>query len=78
MDMAVNSTSSDDHAFCCDHFCCRTHHNCHAWLNVRIPSLTNACDTTIFNTNIGFNNAPIINDQGIGQDSIDTVFTHPL
>src|SRR5947209_6940120 len=88
--MCINPASSHKHVLACNHLGARADNQ--LWINpihgIRIASLANFDDMPVFNANIALDNAPMINDQCIGDHQIErtidsltrstTVLTHTI
>ena len=78
MNMTVHPTGRHDHALGCNDLSGRANYNRHTRLNIRIAGFTDPRDATIFNPDIGLYDAPVIDDQSIGQHGVNAVRAHPL
>ena len=72
MDVAVNAAGSDDIAFATNDFSARANDDVHAGLHVGVARLANADDAPALQANIGLDNAPVINDEGVGHDAVNS------
>ena len=71
MDMGINAACGDNIAFTGNHLGPRTDNDIDTGLNIGVTSLADPGDTAITNTDIGLDDAGIIKDQCIGDDSIN-------
>ena len=71
MDMAVKATGGQDVPFTGDDFCSGANDDIDARLRVRIAGLANRANRTVFQSNIGFENARNIDNKGVGNDRIN-------
>ena len=80
VDMSIDTTSCNDHAFSCDSFCrsgyYHVRHN--AILDVRVTSFTDTSDLTIFDTDISFNDAPVVNDNSVCKNIVKSAVSSYL
>ena len=72
MNMRVKAARGDDLALTGDHFGAGADDDGDAGLNIRIAGLANGDNMAVLQANIGLHNAPVVNDRGIGDDSIDS------
>ncbi len=70
MDVAVETTGGEDLAFTRDDIRARTDDDGHARLNVRIAGLTDGADVAFLDGDIGFHDAPVVDNQRIGDDGV--------
>jgi hypothetical protein len=68
--MRINATCGYDRALTRQYFSTWANHNIDTRLHIRIASFTNRCYATCLDTNISFDNAPMINNQRIGNHQI--------
>ena len=54
-----------------DHLRARTDHDVDAGLHVRITTLADRKNTAVFQPNIGFDDAPVIDDERVRDDGVD-------
>ena len=71
MDVAVDAAGGDDPALAGNHLGARADDDVDAGLNVGIAGLADAADPAVTDANIGFDNAPMIEDHGIGDGRVD-------
>ena len=65
MDMAVDAAGGDDHAFARDDLGARADRNSDLRLDVRITRLTDPPDAAALDPDVGFDDAPVIDDERI-------------
>jgi len=70
MNVGVNAASCDDHAFATDDFSAGANDDVYARLGVWVASFANGSNAIAFEANVGFHNAPVVNDEGIGEHAI--------
>ena len=70
MDMRVNTTRRHDIAFAADDLSTWPNHDVNTRLCVWIAGFTNCNNAAVFQSDIGFHNAPVVHDQSIGQNRI--------
>ena len=70
MDVRINPASGDDMAFAGDDFGSRSDDDGHAGLHVRVAGLADAADASGADADVGFDDAPMVEDQGIGDDGV--------
>ena len=68
VDMRINTTGSKNMALTGKYFSPRANNNINITLSIWITRLTYGKDTTIFDAHISFNDAPVIDDNRIGND----------
>ncbi len=78
MYVCINPPRSEDLSFTGNHLGARPDDNIDAILHIGVATFTDGGNATLFNTHIGFNNAPVIENQGIGNQGIDCFSTQPL
>src|SRR6185312_12036641 len=71
VDVAVDAAGGDDLAFGGDHLGAGTDDDVDAGLHVRIAGLADGGDAAIPEADVGLHDAPVIDDEGVGDDSID-------
>ena len=71
MDMAVEAAGGEDLAFARDDIGARPDDDGHAGLDIGIAGLADGGDQAVLDGDVGFDNAPVIDDQRIGDDRID-------
>ena len=71
MDVAINATGGDDHAFTGDHLGRSANWHCHVRLHVGVAALADLPYTTVLEADICFQDAKLrINDQCVGDDGV--------
>ena len=88
MDMRVDAARCDDQAFACDDFrrCADDQVGIHTVHRAGVACFADADDFAVTNANIAFDDAPVIDDQGVGDDEIERAvaagghsrLTHPV
>src|SRR5882724_2681871 len=70
MDVAVESAGGQDFSFARDDVGAGADHDGHAGLDVGIAGLADGTDHAFLDRDIGLHNAPVIDDQRIGDDGV--------
>ena len=70
MDMRVDTTRRHDIALATDDLGPWANHDVNTRLRVWIAGFTNCNDAAVFQSDVGFDNAPVVHDQSIGQNGI--------
>ena len=70
VNMRIDAAGGDDLAFCGNNFRGRADRDRDVGLNIRVAGFADGEDPSIFDADIGFNDPPVIDDQGIGQHQI--------
>ena len=79
MDVAVDAAGGGDQAFAGDGLGTGADDDVHAWLDVGIAGLADAGDAPVLDADVGLDDAPVIDDQCIGDHGIDrTLGLSPL
>ena len=82
VDVRVHRAGGDDHALGGDHFGARADDDGDARLHVRVAGLADRADALAAQADVGFHDAPVVDDQRIGNHAIDGVGgcrpVHPL
>ena len=73
MNVAVDATSGDDHTFASDDFSGATNGHCHIRLYVGIAGFADGGDTTGFEADVGFDDAPMVHNDGVSDDGVHHV-----
>ena len=73
MNVRVDGAWRRDQPFARDHFGAGADHDVDAGLNVRIAALADADDAPVLDADVGLDDAPVIDDQRIGDDGVDDV-----
>src|SRR5215470_8243769 len=71
VDVTVDAAGGDDLAFGGDHLGARPDDDVDTGLHVRIAGLADAGDAALPKSDIGLHDAPMIDDEGIGDDGVD-------
>src|SRR3981189_483594 len=71
VDMRVDAAGGHDAALAGDHLGARADHDIDAGLDVGVAGLADAADPAVADADIGFDDAPMVEDHGIGDDRID-------
>ena len=72
MDMRIHAAGRQDLSFPGDHLRRRSDDDGHARLRIRIAGLADPGNAAILQADIGLDDAPVIDDQRIGDDSVDS------
>ena len=67
----LEAARGDDLAFACDHFGAGADDDVDAGLDVRVACFADARDTAAGDADIGFDDAPVVEDQRVGDHSVD-------
>ncbi|MNP16023.1 hypothetical protein D3C76_1084020 [compost metagenome] len=70
MDVRVNATGGDDLAFGGDHFGARADRHADTRLHIRVAGLANGGDTPVLDADIRLDDAPVVDDQRVGQHQV--------
>ena len=71
MDMRVDAAGGDDPALAGDHLGARPDHDVDAGLDVGVAGLADAADAAVADADIGLDDAPMVEDDGVGDDGVD-------
>ncbi len=71
MDVRVEAAGGDDLALARDDFGAGADDDGDARLNVRVAGLADAGDATVLQSDVGFDDAPMIEDQRVSDDGVD-------
>ncbi len=71
MDVAVDAARGDDLAFAGDRLGARADHDVDLGLDVGVAGLADADDAAVPEADIGLHDAPVVDDQGVGDDGVD-------
>src|SRR5688500_9493458 len=71
MDVSVEAAGGENLSLARNHFGAGTDHDCHARLNVGVAGLADRGDAAFLEADIGFHDAPVIEDQYVGYNGID-------
>ena len=70
VNVGINTACGDDHAFTGNHLGACANRDGDAGLYIRVTGFADARDITALDTNIGFDDAPVVYDQGIGNHRV--------
>ncbi|MNH01122.1 hypothetical protein D3C79_603320 [compost metagenome] len=68
--MRVDAASGDDLAFGGDHLGARPHRQGHPRLHIGVAGLADADDAPVLDADIGLDDAPVVDDQRVGQHQV--------
>ena len=71
MDVRIDAAGGDDTALSGDRFCPWADHDVHAGLDIGVAGFADPADATVADADIGFDDTPVIEDHGIGNDGVD-------
>src|SRR5262249_53364341 len=71
MEVAVDTARGDDLAFAGDRLGARADHDVDLGLDVGIARLADADDAPVLQADVGFHDAPMVDDQRVGDDGVD-------
>ncbi len=71
MDVTVDAAGGGDQAFAGNGLGARTDDDIHARLDVGVAGLADAGDAAVLDADVGLDDAPVIDDQRIGDHGID-------
>ena len=71
MDVGVEAAGGEDLAFAGDHLGARADDDGDAGLDVRIAGLADGGDLAVLEADVGFDDAPMVEDQRVGDDGVD-------
>ena len=72
MHVRVDATGRDDFPFPGDHLGSRSNNNVHTGLDIGIAGFANRADSSILDRDISLYNSPVIENQCVGDDRIDS------
>ena len=78
MDMGIKPASGGNQAFTGNGFGAGADNNVDIGLNIRITGFADGVNAAVFKSDIGFNDAPVIQNKGIGDDRVDGVLATAL
>jgi hypothetical protein len=79
VDVAVDAAGGDDVAFAADDFGARADDHVHARLGVGVAGLADGRDAPTLQANVGLDDAPVVDDEGVGQHAVHrTLFPRAL
>ena len=70
MDVAVDATRGDDHSLAGDYLGTRPDDDLHAGLDVRVAGLADTGDAPVLDADVGLDDAPVVDDQGVGDHRV--------
>ena len=71
MDVAVVAPGGDDHAFASQNLGARADDDVDARLHVGVAGLADAHDAAVFDADVGLDDAPVVHDEGVGDDQVN-------
>ncbi|MNS54294.1 hypothetical protein D3C72_870780 [compost metagenome] len=71
MDVCVDATSGEDHAFAGDYFGACANGDGHVGLHVGVAGLADCGDAPVLEADVGFDDAPVVDDQRVGDQRVD-------
>src|SRR5207248_1623469 len=71
VDVRVDAAGRHDAALAGDDLCARADHDIDAGLDIRVTGLADPADPAVADADIGFDDPPMIEDHGIGNDRVD-------
>src|SRR6185295_19954572 len=71
MDVGVEATGGENLSFARDHLGARADDDGDVWLNVGIAGFADSGDAAFLETDVGLDDAPVVDDQRIGNDGVD-------
>ena len=71
VNVRIDTACGDDMALTGNHIRTRANYDIHPRLHIRVTGFTNRGYTPMFDADVGFNNAPVIYDQSIGNHQIN-------
>ena len=74
MDVCINTARCDDHAFAANNFGAGANDDVDARLRIWVACFANGCNAIAFEANVGLDNAPVVNDEGVGEHAIHSTF----
>ncbi len=78
VDVGVDAPSGEDLAFSGDHLSTRANDQVHTRLNVGVAGFADGRDAPGLDADIGLHDAPMVEDQGIGDDGVHRLFAAEL
>jgi len=70
VDVGIDAACGEDHPFARDDFGAAANHDVYARLDVGVARLADGSDAAIFEANVGLHDAPVIDNQRVGDDGI--------
>ncbi len=74
MDVRVEAAGGEDLALAGDRLGARADDDVDAGLDVRIAGLADAGDPAVLDADVGLDDAPVVDDQRVGDDRVDGAF----
>jgi len=71
VDVRVDAAGRDDAAFAGDRFGAGSDHDVDPGLDIGVAGLADTADAAVANADIGLDDAPMVEDHGIGDDGVD-------
>ena len=71
VDVGVDAAGGEDHAFAGDHFGAGADGDGDVRLDVRVAGLADAGDAAVLEADVGFDDAPVVDDQRVGDHGVD-------
>ena len=71
VDVGVDAAGGDDPALAGDHLGAGADHDVDAGLDVGVAGLADAADAAVADADIGLDDAPVVEDHGVGDDGVD-------
>src|ERR1035437_8113593 len=78
VDVRVDAAGGDDHALAGDDLGARADDDVDARLDIRIARLADAADASVFERDVGLDDAPVIDDHRVGDHGVGAVLRHAL
>ena len=78
MDVGVDAAGGDDHAFAGDDLGAGADDDIDRRLDVGVARLADRGDAAVLDADIGLDDAPVVDDQRVGDDRVGTVLGHAL
>ncbi|MCY1548702.1 hypothetical protein D9M68_848270 [compost metagenome] len=73
MDVAVDAAGGEEHAFAGDDFGSGADRDGHVGLDIRVAGFADGGDAAILQADIGLDDAPVIDDQRVGDQRVDYI-----
>ncbi len=74
VDVRVDAAGRDDVALATDDFGAGADDDVHTRLGVGVTRFANGCDAPVFQADVGLDDAPVVQDQGVGHDGVHGAF----
>ena len=72
--MGVDAAGGEDHALAGDDFGAGTDGDGHVGLDIRVAGLADGGDASVLEADVGLDDAPVIDDQRVGDQGVDYIF----